>query len=550
MSKLGVFIRRRALWAGFLAAFVPLLLVLGLQFWWLLKLQRTSTAAGNAVLAGFLDSVTTAVLYSYGPGAERALDVPPAFFTQDRLDKVAAHFRKKEMEGAKTLFVVQFSNDGWGTILVYDPETEAMRPARPSDETRAITIACAPWKLMHSKAIELGSARLYVEERDPANRVIMNPITDPSSRVIGVAGAVLDADYFSKRVLPAAIRASLPKFFPRAEDVAVTVRDGCGTIRFATDPGDTGSSDVERAFSFVFTDHRLGIHSRRPTPAQLARAGFAFNVALSLLSGALLAGGLALVVRTAAREMRLSQMKSDFVSNVSHELRTPLASIRVFGELLRLGRATTLEKAREYGDYIETESRRLTQLIHNILDFSKIESGRKEYRFERGDVGEVLADTIGAFEKRLQHSGFVLDFERSDEPLPPVRIDAAALGQAFHNLLDNAVKYSGESRWIGVRLERRDESVVVSFQDRGIGIPKDEQRKIFDRFHRVGTGLVHDVRGSGLGLSIVRHVVEAHGGRVTVESEPGHGSVFSIHLPIGSGAETGASARSAAAQEG
>jgi signal transduction histidine kinase len=275
------------------------------------------------------------------------------------------------------------------------------------------------------------------------------------------------------------------------------------------------------------------------TPEQLGRVSFAFNIGLSLLAAGLLTGGLVLALRAAAREMKLSRMKSEFVSNVSHELRTPLASIRVFAEFLRRGRAKTPEKVLEYGDYIETESRRLTRLVDNILDFAKIESGGKSYRFENADVGEVLSTTLETFEVRLKHDGFAIDYRGPQEPLPPVRIDADALGQAFHNLLDNAVSYSGESRWIGVRLERRGSEIVVSVEDRGRGISADEQRKIFDRFHRASTGLVHDVRGSGLGLSIVRHVVEAHGGRVTLDSEPGRGSTFSIHLPFGNDSRGG-----------
>jgi signal transduction histidine kinase len=264
----------------------------------------------------------------------------------------------------------------------------------------------------------------------------------------------------------------------------------------------------------------------------VARRNFLLNIGLSAVLATVLLGGLLLALRTASREMRLSQMKNEFVSNVSHELRTPLASIRVFAELLRLGRFDGVEKAHEYGAYIDTESRRLTQLINNILDFSSIDSGRKTYQFVRCDAREVVCETLKTFEIRLRQDGFNVIIEGADTPLPPARLDAGAIAQSLSNLLDNAVKYSNGNKDITVSLRRDGGFVVIAVRDQGIGIPRDEQRKIFDRFHRVSTGLVHDVKGSGLGLSIVRHIVEAHRGKVTVESRPGEGSTFSIHLPI------------------
>lgn len=247
---------------------------------------------------------------------------------------------------------------------------------------------------------------------------------------------------------------------------------------------------------------------------------------------AVLLGGIALTIRTALREMKLSAMKNEFVSNVSHELRTPLSSIRVFGEFLRRGRVDEPGKVREYGSYIESESRRLTQLINNILDFSRIESGRRVYNFESADIEEILAGTLSSFSVRLRDKGFDVSYQGPEEPLPEVEVDASAIDRAVANLLDNAVKYSDGDRRIQVTLDQADGGLTISVTDHGIGIPRDELERIFERFHRVSTGLVHDVKGTGLGLSLVRHIAEAHGGRVTVESEPGEGSTFTIHLPL------------------
>ena len=176
-----------------------------------------------------------------------------------------------------------------------------------------------------------------------------------------------------------------------------------------------------------------------------------------------------------------------------HELRTPLASIRVFGELLRLGKAETPEKVKMYGEYIETESRRLTQLINNILDLARIESGRKSYELAPADLEAVVRETLRTFRPSFEQAGFRLGWQPPAAPLPPIALDAGAIGQSLANLLDNAQKYSGDARDIDVALDREGDCAVVTVADHGLGIPRDEQAKIFDRFHRVSTGLVLDL---------------------------------------------------------
>jgi signal transduction histidine kinase len=289
---------------------------------------------------------------------------------------------------------------------------------------------------------------------------------------------------------------------------------------------------LTQQLGFGFSDWRIGIRDDCATPEELAAANFRINAMWTGGVGLLLFIAIGLTLSAAARQMRLSQMKSDFVSNVSHELRTPLSSIRVFGEYMRLGRVQSPEKIREYGEYIETEGRRLTQLINNILDFSRIESAEKKYRFCEGDVSDVVARTVAAFAVPLRERGFTIDYEPPTTPLPPVRFDRDAVGQVIVNLLDNAVKYSGERKEIAVHVELVRDEVRISVADRGIGIPAREQKKIFEKFYRVGSGLVHDVKGSGLGLAIVHHVAKAHGGRVDVSSVPGEGSLFTVALPV------------------
>jgi signal transduction histidine kinase len=552
--------KRRFLGLGLVAVLVPLAILLIFQYRWLVELEKASAVARRAALDNYLEAVTSWTEVGYRKIGERVLNLPTWLFTEDRMGK-AHHYVKKRVgrgvEGIRDVFVVSLveGNAYTGEILFYDPGTGDLEERSWSPEVQAVYVAVTPWKTLAHKGGEVAGA-LQVDERDPRHRILINPITDESSRLVGVVGAVLDLDYVRRNQLPHLIDKALPKYFSEIEgdrELVVWVRDRDGRVVFATREGmtepltaetverrwraeETTGEVSEKAFPFVFTDWSVGIASRQTTAGEWARTNFELNVALSGILGLVLLGGVVLALMAASRAMKLSQMKSDFVSNVSHELRTPLASIRVFGELLRLGKVGDGERARdkvrEYGEYIETESRRLTQLINNLLDFSSIESGRKSYRFEPTDLEELVTETLETFSVRLRRRGFRLVYEGPDQPLPPVVLDPGAMAQSLSNLVDNAVKYSDGNREILVSLQREERSVVLSVQDWGVGIPRDEQKKIFERFHRVSTGLVHDVKGSGLGLAIVQHIVQAHGGEITVESRSGHGSTFSLHLPL------------------
>jgi signal transduction histidine kinase len=527
-------IGRRRTWLFVGAALLPLLVLLALQYRWLVRLEHVSTVAHRATLDNYLEAVASGVELHYRALGERALNLPVSVFVPERPEKIAYHFEKKGVEGAGRLFAVSLVGESAGQPLVFDPATRVLATPPWSAEMRAVYVAIAPWRVMASKRGTLERPALHVEERDPEHRMILNPITDESGLLVGLAGLLVDREHFERTALPRIVAEALPRFFASAgaDLPVVTVRDGAGRrIDFGERPDERPEESV-RPLGFLFGDYEIGIRSRHRTAAAWARRNFELNLALSVLLAAVVAGGVLFALRAAAREMRLSEMKSDFVSNVSHELRTPLASIRVFGELLRLGRAGSEEKVREYGELIETESRRLTGLIDNILDLARIESGRKSYELEPADLEDVVAETLRTFRVSLAPSGFRIAYRAAPEALPPLDLDARAIAQAIGNLLDNAAKYSGDARDIEVGVRREGSFAVVWVADRGVGVPRAEQEKIFDRFHRVATGLVHDVKGSGLGLAIVRHVAEAHGGRIELESRPGAGSTFSLRLPL------------------
>ena len=270
----------------------------------------------------------------------------------------------------------------------------------------------------------------------------------------------------------------------------------------------------------------------------LPKQGF-YIAALSLVL-ALAAFGAYLLWRDVRRELRVAELRSQFVSSVSHELKTPLTAIRMFAETLRMGRPAEPALRDEYLDIIVNESERLTRLLNNVLDFSRIESGRKTYQFAPHDLESIVRTAARAMQYPLARQGFELLVEVG-EGIPPVRGDADALEQAILNLLANALKYSGDARKIELRLARDEAHAVISVRDWGIGIEPVDQRRIFDKFYRVARPENRLIPGTGLGLTLVDHIVRSHHGLVGVDSTPGEGSTFRIHLPLAE--EGGASAR-------
>ncbi len=248
-------------------------------------------------------------------------------------------------------------------------------------------------------------------------------------------------------------------------------------------------------------------------------------VALTLLGGYLL-------WRDTRRESRMAEMRSQFVSSVSHELKTPLTSIRMFAETLQMNDTSTPPETRaEYLDTIVNETERLTRLLNNVLDFSRIERGQKNYNMHPTALAEVVESAVRTMHFPLTQQGFDLRVNVCDG-IPPVRADRDAIEQAILNLLNNAMKYSGKSRGIELQLCSLNGSAVIQVKDRGIGIPAEEQKRVFQRFYRVATPENRAISGTGLGLSLVAHIAEAHGGSVEVQSSPGEGSTFSIRLPL------------------
>jgi len=301
---------------------------------------------------------------------------------------------------------------------------------------------------------------------------------------------------------------------------------------------DGGKPEAERKLEYVFPNLTVAIKYQGTTVADIGTRFLRYNYIVLAALSMVMIGGIWLTYRNVSREMTLARLKSDFVANVSHELRTPLALIRLYAETLELGRLTAKEKYHEYFRIIREESERLTALINNILDFSRIDAGRKEYEFQETNLAELVHSTLDSYRFQIQQNGFAFE-ENISGDIPPIIVDREAIARSLLNLVNNALKYSKEQKYIGVSLYRSNGSVNLEVRDHGIGISANEQEKIFEKFYRCGDPLVHNVKGSGLGLSLVRHIARAHGGDVRVESSPQKGSKFTISLPLAPASQTG-----------
>jgi len=352
-----------------------------------------------------------------------------------------------------------------------------------------------------------------------------------STREVGFVGLRLDMAEIRRQYLPQLV-ASLSHSHqqgPGAADLILEVLDRHGKRICSSAPDESGYA-ARASLAPVFPQWEATAGFRGTDIDALARASFQKGLWFTALVAAVLLAGIVMIVRAAGRELNLAEAKQTFVSNVSHELKTPLALIRLFAETLELGRVKTSEKAQDYYRIIHNESRRLSQLIDNILDFSRIEAGNRQYHFVPADLVEVTRAVVASYEYQIREAGFDLG-THFEADLPRVQADPGAISQAILNLLNNAVKYSEKTKQIQVSVRAKNGGIMVEVSDRGIGIPLSEQKRIFEKFYRVSTGLVHKTKGSGLGLALVKHIVEAHDGFVSVESAPGKGSRFTVWLP-------------------
>ena len=319
----------------------------------------------------------------------------------------------------------------------------------------------------------------------------------------------------------------------------VNIVDAEGRIVYGP-PLSRGRLTLGRQFETTLYKWRLNVtmSSAEELAAAVSRRRV-IEMGMVALSGLVVIAGLVVVLVAAARERKLSNLKSDFVANVSHELKTPLSLVRMFGELLNSGRVDSESKRQQYLDIIVSESERLGALIENVLDFAKVERGKAAYDFAAHDVGEVVWRAVEACRVRAAREDVNLEFEAATV-LPITAVDERAIEVAVINLVDNALKYAAEGKYIRVTVTLEGAKIMIRVVDRGPGIRAEERKRIFDRFVRSRYASSRQIRGSGIGLALVQHIASAHGGSAWVEDAQPEGSMFVLSLRAGSRGEVSA----------
>jgi len=541
--------RTRTLLTLEIAIVLPAAALMGFSIWNLKHLQR-SEAVEAAIQRDFSHVLKIAEKKTWHNAIELVTPVRAAFPNPDEdrasIKAKLEHLLSEHPEYAYALFYDKKNN----LMLSRTQPTRDHDPQFCAIAQQDMNMASA-WIPMESSQMVAHLRAMADKDEDPVNFsggwtlrdnqytywniAYFVPTGVPKDRVVlGVVS--FDADYLRKTFLPSMMKAVLSSksIVPTvdANPPVMMIHPSKDSTPWVTSGNwDGAKPEAERNLQYIFPDLTLAIKYQGMTVADIGTRFLRYNYIVLAALSLFMVAGIFLTYRNVSREMNLARQKSDFVANVSHELRTPLALIRLYAETLELGRLSAKEKYQEYFRIIREESERLTALINNILDFSRIDAGRKEYEFQETNLGELVHSTLDSYRFQIQQNGFGFE-ENISADIPPVKVDREAIARSLLNLVNNALKYSKDQKHIAVKLYRVNGSVKLEVQDRGIGIPVNEQEKIFEKFYRCGDPLVHNVKGSGLGLSLVRHIVRAHGGDVLVESVPDKGSKFTIALPL------------------
>jgi signal transduction histidine kinase len=360
----------------------------------------------------------------------------------------------------------------------------------------------------------------------------------PHINQIGYVGFAIQSEFLANSYFGPLLKKHLARLASSSSDIfdnqaEGAIFDGGGKRVGSSPPEVSGPFTVQERISKrmdVLPGWTMRAELSKGTAVLFDQTHFARGVSVFFMITGILIAALVMIGMTTARELEVSRTKTEFVASMSHEFKTPLSIIRGFVETLHLNRVRDDFQREEYFRIIEAEIHRLSNMIDRVLEVSKIEAGLKHYEPEVVNVGELIEETLTSLSHELDKKAFLV--ERDIEiRLPEAHVDPLAFSQALLNLITNAVKYSDTEKKIVVRAVCNRDRLEISVSDCGIGIPKREQVRIFERFYRAGQSAAKTA-GAGLGLSLVKHFAEAHGGEVRVTSAPGKGSMFVICLPV------------------
>jgi two-component system phosphate regulon sensor histidine kinase PhoR len=372
-----------------------------------------------------------------------------------------------------------------------------------------------------------GYRKLEPVETDSSDEGSIILFIDQSSDGINrIIGMLIDPKEFTYRILS-----------PKLQDVAqqeflISVFNPSENYQFNSTKDFRAYKIQQSKPLWIFPDYSIGISLAGKTIEDLVQQRALTNILLVGLLTIVLILGVWIVYRNIKKEVELAQIKSEFVSNVSHELRTPLSLISMFSETLEMDRVKTEEKKKEYYSIISQEANRLSKIVNSILNFSKMEAGKRQFNFVDSYLNDVAENVYRSYKFHLEQKGFKFELLK-DETIPIIKIDEEAISEAIVNLVDNAVKYSDNNKEITIRTRLESNYAFVEVEDKGIGIPENDQKKIFDKFFRVSSANVHNVKGSGIGLSIVKYIMDAHKGEIRLSSTVGEGSKFKLMFRLG-----------------
>jgi len=428
------------------------------------------------------------------------------------LSKKTEDFEREEYE--KKLDVLlklnQKKNEEWQVIndmknfVIPELQTKLIREGSTSSSS-----------LCHSKTI---NNREYL--------ILATAILHEDKNFLGLLGVQIRNEYLLHNTIDRIMRD-----MPFGKEASISISNLSGSVLYGIEDPSSKRPTVTEYFENHFPPWRIELfRSGIETSGTLdVRKNFYFWTILFFII--FLFFGTALVVRTISHEVEVLRIKSDFVSSVSHEFKTPLTSIKALVERLQEGKVKDLAKRSEYFSIISQDTDKLSRMVKNILDFSKIEEGKREYEYKETDVIQIIKNEIENFKKDKIDTDIKISTQLP-QSLPHLYLDKEAFSQALNNLLENAAKFSPGKKEIYVRAREDEKNIIIEVEDRGIGIKSSEIDKIFDKFYQGKSAAEQSAKGTGLGLTLVKHTVEAHSGNISVQSQIGKGSTFFLIFPI------------------